>query len=203
MDRIPSPFSYFAYRSESPALLPDAEEDIASIISLIDKADDQTLASLTQTHSASWRAADADALCSFFYAAKDSFDNSDAGRKLALFAMLTSWLDEVSSQLPDETRHQMLSRLADMAKIDVKEFSPVGLMIHSLATLLNMTTEEMMNQPGLYLDKPVTRAQAHTSAQLKEISAGLIKQYNAVVKQHSDMIQSVHDELLKTLEKSQ
>ena len=101
-------------------LLP--EEVIRNIISKIDKADNETLAHMVQTSKDMARIVGADALVSFFYAARAAYDAGDSGKKAAVFCHLVGWIKDIADQLPTESLYQLFDHLSHMHMINSLDF---------------------------------------------------------------------------------
>lgn len=197
MDRIASsssPSSFPGYRSEIPTLLSFPEESIVKIISLMDKADNQTLSSLAQTCTDLWRIAGTESLLSFFYAAKESFENSDTDRKVAIFSVLADWITEVSSELPDESRWKILLHLADMADLDATDLSQTDSMRISLNDLLITIRNEIQTYTNSSWENSLSDSQDVISKKMYEIHSTLFKRYNSIGEKHLALTRSIKDE---------
>ncbi len=115
MNRIPSIASLPGTPcADAPQLLQLPEEILANILSNIPTADNATLSSLVMSCTQLWHMLRADALLSFFHAARAAYDCGEKEKKVTIFKLLSEWLPQVAGQLPDETRLQMLEQLISL-----------------------------------------------------------------------------------------
>ncbi len=143
MDRLSSS-SAFAIRTEALQPTEPPEDMIAKIIATIGQVDNQTLASLAQTCKDLWRIASVDTLRSFFFAAREAYEGGDNGRKVAVFCVLTDWIDTVADQLPETTRWEMIGELSHRATIGDLGDPELSRMIASTHRLIELAMHEIV-----------------------------------------------------------
>lgn len=97
---------------EAPSLLELTEDAIVAVTRFIPKADNPTLARLVQTCRDLQRIVGTDALLSYFYAARASYETGDTDKKVAVFCTLCEWINQVADQLPPESRWQLIEHLS-------------------------------------------------------------------------------------------
>ncbi len=203
MDRLsPSSSSSSAYRTDTPSLSSIPEKDIVRIISLLDKADNQTLSSLVQSRTDRWRIAGADALRSFFYAAVEAMRNADTDRKVTLLTVLTDWLHAVSSQLPDETRWQIIQHMIDLSRIEVSTLSQMDEVLKSLIRLLKATSQELTNLNTQATESPISEANLSRCVHVNNLNQQLLKHCSYLFEQYSAQIRSLQSELAEAWKKN-
>ncbi len=143
MDRIPSVSILPNTPGDTkPQLLQLPEEILANILSRIPTADNATLSSLVMSCKHLWTMLRADALLSFFYAARAAYDCADTEKKVTIFKILSEWLPQVADQLPDELRMQMLEQLVSFAPLLSDSLADNVGMVNALNRLVAIARQE-------------------------------------------------------------
>lgn len=142
MNSIPSS-SLSPHRQKQPQLLELPDDAIRAIISTIDKADNATLSNLVQTCKDLWQLAGADALRSFFYAAREAYETGDTHKKVMVYCVLADWIPAVANQLPEASRWQIIGHLSHMATIDGLAGPEMNTVAQSAGRLFQLARQEM------------------------------------------------------------
>ncbi len=182
MDRLSSP-SAVAFRTEPLQLTALPEAMIAKIIATIDKADNQTLASLARTCKDLWRLASVDTLRSFFHAAREACEAGDNNTKVAVFCVLTDWITTVADQLPEATRWQLLGHLSHMARINLYTEPEIERMLKATDELFNLARREVLNDEERMRTRLESEPDKKTAGPTKE-SQELERSLSMLIKAH-------------------
>ena len=167
MDRIPSVSRLPDTPGDTtPRLLQLPEEILANILSRIPSADNATLSSLVMSCKHLWTMLRADALLSFFYAARAAYDCADTEKKVANFKLLSEWLPQVADQLPDELRMQMLEQLVSLAPLLSDSLADNVGMVNAVNRLIAIARQE---------NDRLVEACREDPAALKQVRADLLR----------------------------
>ncbi len=106
------------HHANLPPILGLPEDAIRRIIANINSADNLTLSKLARTCKHLWKIVSTDALCSFFYTAREAYLSGDLNKKVLVFTLLSDWINDVAGQLPELTRWQIIGHLSYMGSWD-------------------------------------------------------------------------------------
>lgn len=111
-----------SYRSVGATLEGLPNDVFINILSFIDKADNETLASLACTSKECWRQVSVAGLRSYFYAAQRAYREGTAEKKCVILPVLIEWLKKVADQMPAESQYFIWDQLVSMTDIEPLSF---------------------------------------------------------------------------------
>lgn len=130
-------------RNAPPNLNSSSPKTIAELIAFIADADNKALQTINQTYFPVLEDAGADAILSFFYTVKDSFDLAVTSKKISLFALLSDCACKASGKIPDESRLQMILQLSQMTFIDSDDVQEMMTMAKSIGSIVQNLRDEL------------------------------------------------------------
>lgn len=129
---------------DEPPILNLPNEVFREIIAKIDKADNATLSSMTQTCKGIAGLIGTDALLSFFYAARTAYDGGDNHIKITVFCNLIDWFQEIDEYLPQESASQILEHLSTMGYIDNLSDQEIQRLVNYTAKGLKVSMDSLI-----------------------------------------------------------